>query len=188
MIFFVPLVQSCSTPFTSPGKLNIVRLGWEGAIRNKNGVFSAFLFITLKILKYETLSRLGNLVNWHQHTICSILETLGAFKAPIFLYSESVPNSPMWGYSEHPRSIKKMGALKAPKVSKIERIVCWCHFTRLPKLDKVSYFKIVNVINKKAEKTPFLFRIAPPHLCPISAFSINSYSFFFFFFSLWSSV
>ena len=69
----------------------------------------------------------------------------------------------MWGYSEHPRSIKKMGALKAPKVSKIERIVCWCHFTRLLKLDKVSYFKIFNVINKKAEKTAFLFRIAPPH-------------------------
>ena len=56
-----------------------------------------------------------------------------------------------------------MGALKAPKVSKIERIVCWCHFTRLLKLDKVSYFKIFNVINKKAEKTAFLFRIAPPH-------------------------
>ena len=56
-----------------------------------------------------------------------------------------------------------MGALKAPKVSKIEQIVCWCQFTRLPKLDKVSYFKIFNVINKKAEKTPFLFRIAPSH-------------------------
>ena len=56
-----------------------------------------------------------------------------------------------------------MGALKAPKVSKIERIVCWCHFTRLPKLDKVSYFKIFKVIKNKAEKTPFLFRIAPPH-------------------------
>ena len=56
-----------------------------------------------------------------------------------------------------------MGALKAPKVSKIEQIVCWCHFTRLLKLDKVSYFKIFNVINKKAEKTVFLFRIAPPH-------------------------
>ena len=69
----------------------------------------------------------------------------------------------MWGYSEHPRSIKKMGALKAPKVSKIERIVCWCHFTRLPKLDKVSFFKIFKVIKNKAEKTPFLFRIAPPH-------------------------
>ena len=68
-----------------------------------------------------------------------------------------------WGYSEHPRSIKKMGALKAPKVSKIERIVCWCHFTRLPKQNKVSYFKIFKVIKKKAEKTLFLFRIAPPH-------------------------
>ena len=56
-----------------------------------------------------------------------------------------------------------MGALKAPKVSKIEQIVCWCHFTRLLKLDKVSYFKIFNVINKKAEKTAFLFRKAPPH-------------------------
>ena len=59
-----------------------------------------------------------------------------------------------------------MGALKAPKVSKIEQIVCWCQFTRLPKLDEVSYFKIFNVINKKAEKTPFLFRIAPPHPTP----------------------
>ena len=57
-----------------------------------------------------------------------------------------------------------MGALKAPKVSKIERIVCWCHFTRLPKQNKVSYFKIFKVIKKKAEKTLFLFRIAPPTL------------------------
>ena len=56
-----------------------------------------------------------------------------------------------------------MGALKAPKVSKIEWIVCWCHFTRLPKQNKVSYFKIFKVIKKKAEKTLFLFRIAPPH-------------------------
>ena len=37
-------------------------VGWGGAIRNKNGVFSALFFITLKILKYETLSSLGNLV------------------------------------------------------------------------------------------------------------------------------
>ena len=59
-----------------------------------------------------------------------------------------------------------MGALKAPKVSKIERIVCWCHFTRLPKQNKVSYFKIFKVIKKKAEKTLFLFRIAPPHPIP----------------------
>ena len=63
-----------------------------------------------------------------------------------------------------------MGALKAPKVSKIEQIVCWCQFTRLPKLDKVSYFKIFNVINKKAEKTPFLFRIAPSHPNDLNSF------------------
>ena len=37
-------------------------IGWGGAIRNKNGVFSALFFITLKILKYETLSCLGNLI------------------------------------------------------------------------------------------------------------------------------
>ena len=67
-------------------------IGWGGAIRNKNSVFSAFFFITLKILKYETLYSLGNLVKWHQHTIRSILETLGAFKAPIFFI--------LWGCSE----------------------------------------------------------------------------------------
>ena len=39
-----------------------IGIGWGGAIRNKNGVFSALFFITLKILKYETLSSLGNLV------------------------------------------------------------------------------------------------------------------------------
>ena len=88
--------------------------------------------------------------------------------------SKGVPNSPTWGYSEHSWSIKKMGALKAPKVSKIEWIVCWCHFTRLPKQNKVSYFKIFKVIKKKAEKTLFLFRIAPPHP---SVFCLRIYTF-----------
>ena len=89
---------------------------------------------------------------------------LGPLGAPFFKNSEGVPNSPTVGLFGTLWEYKKKGAFKAPTVSKIDQIVCWCHFTSLPKLDKVSYFKNFQVINKKGEKSPFLFRIAPPLL------------------------
>ena len=66
-----------------------------------------------------------------------------------------------------------MGALKAPKVSKIEWIVCWCHFTRLPKQNKVSYFKIFKVIKKKAEKPCFCSEQPPSSLSGYGHFQMR---------------
>ena len=127
-----------------------------------------FLFI---FISWLDIIQKWNWVNWVVKTISKqfrpFVVNCGVLGVLSLKNSKGVPNSPTRGYSEHSWSIKKMGALKAPKVSKIERIVCWCHFTRLPKQNKVSYFKIFKVIKKKAEKTLFLFRIAPhpTYLC-----------------------
>ena len=88
----------------------------------------------------------------------------GALKALIFFKSLlSYPNSPIRGLLKSLKSYQQKGALKAPRIDKIVKMVSNAPSSHILVKEILNIYLWGNVIQKMPKKSPFLIQIAPPY-------------------------